>query len=268
MTLPFTTAAPLGLRHDEPDHEYRKSGCLGSTMLKDYLQSPDGFRHRYVDKRPEFQFPGNKGTADGVAVHLKCQGDKYYRKAFTVIPDEFMTPGGQVSKAKAAVEWMAAAPGRCITKDVDAFYAFLHERIMANPIAVRLLLNSWNEVTGRIIDKVTGLPVQVRWDVLHPEWAADIKTTNAPINVFKYAVRDYSYLTQAALYTSVGASIIGKVLPFYWIVISTTYPFECRVIEAPERLLTNALLDIDRALKGIAAEDWGQAQGEPEVFEP
>jgi hypothetical protein len=262
----FTTTAPMGVIVGESEIDYRRSGCIGSTMLKDYLQSAEGFYGRYVAKRPEFLFKGNKGADTGTALHSLCQGEDAYRVRYMTAPAEHCTKTG-LSTSKATTEWAAAQLREILTPKEEAEVQFLHERIMRNPVAARLMEGTGREVTGRVIDPYTGLPVQVRWDVLGSDWIADVKSTGGPISKFKWSVREFRYDVQAALYGSVHTALTGKAVPFYWIVVSTVYPFECRVIEAPSELMASGMLAVDLALHGIAAGDWGKPQEEPELLD-
>jgi hypothetical protein len=81
-------------------------------------------------------------------------------------------------------------------------------------------------------------------------------------------VRDSRATVQAALYTSLHRGLVnGDRVPFYWLYVGTSYPFEVRVIECPDGAIDSAMVEIDRALEGIAAGRWGDVQTEPDVLE-
>lgn len=267
MTLPFQTTAPLGFMPNEPEAVYRASGCLGSTMIKDYIGSPYGFFQRYVQRDSRWKFAGNAGTAIGSALHLASQGEDHYRARYRIVPPEHCTKSGAISTSAKTVAWLAEQTTEMVSPEQDALVRFLLDRVASNPVAMQLLSGTQREVTGRLIDPQTKLPIQVRFDALHAEWMVDLKTTSDTCDRFKWAARNYRYDIQAALYTSVHAGLSGKRLPFYWVVVSTVYPFECRVFECPEWYIDKAMGDIDGALAGIAAENWGKPQENPDILD-
>ena len=266
------TAAPrLGLLFDEPDADYRRSGAWGSTEIRAWLTNPDGFRLRYVDRHPLAAFHGNDATELGTLVHLLLQGEEHYRARCVIAPPECFTEAGYRSRSKQAqtlFDRFALVGKLALSPAEDAKARFLADRVRANPVALRLMTGGRAEVTGRLRDPHTGLMVQARFDVLHDDWIVDYKTTASPIRSFKWQVRDYLLHVQAALYDAVRVGVTGRPrVPFYWAVQSTVWPFECRVIECPEALLDAGMLEVDRALTGIAAGDYGTPQQEPEVLD-
>lgn len=260
----------LGLIEGEREDEYRASGAIGSTEIRAYLTSPIGYRLRYVDKHPLAQFSGSAQTELGTMVHLLLQGEEHYRARCVIPPPECFTESGARSKAKDA-RWqfdrIAAAGQIAMSPDDDSKVRFLVDRIRANPVANRLMQGCKAELTGRVIDPPTGLPVQVRFDLFNAGWNCDYKTTSSPLRSFKWAVRDHQLHVQAALYDAVRLGITGQRVPFYWIVQSTVWPFDCRVVECPEALRDAGMNEVDRALTGIAARDWGESQTDPDILE-
>jgi hypothetical protein len=208
----------------------------------------------------------------GTLVHLIAElaGDPArIAERVAVYPPEFMTPSGKASTSKDAVAWKQAQGGKLVLVDDDYLQGmFLWRRMMANPVAAGMLNGCRSEVTCRVLDPQTGLPVQARIDVLQPWMIADVKTTGAPLHKFKWSVRDYGLAVQAALYRLVHQAVTGATDPleFAWIVQSTVYPYECRVIQPDASMLYAASLKVDEALAGIAAGDWGTAQTEPEIM--
>jgi hypothetical protein len=271
-SAPAPLATPrLGLIFDEIDADYRRSGALGSTEIRAYLQNQDGYRLRYVDRHPQAQFHGSDSTELGTMVHLLLQGEDHYRARCVIAPPECFTASGERSRSQEArtIFDRFALIGRiAMSPDEDAKVRFLVERIRSNPVALRLMTGGKPEVTGRLRDPHTGLLVQARFDVLHDEWLADFKTTSQPIRQFKWQVRDYALHVQAALYQMVRVGCRGGApVPFHWVVQSTVWPFECRVFECSEALMDAGMMAVDSALSGIAAKDWGTPQSEPEIME-
>lgn len=270
--LPFTTTAPLGVIENEDAKAYHASGCIGSTILNDYLASREGCYMRHVKRDPEWMRRESPAMELGTLVHLiaECAGDPDRIGArVSVYPPEYMTPSGKASTSKDAVAWKAAQGSKLVLVDDDYLQGmFLWRRILANPVAAGLLNGCRSEVTCRVLDPQTGLPVQARLDVLQPWMICDVKTAGKPLSQFKWSVRDYGLAVQAALYRLVHQAVTGAAEPleFAWIVQCTVYPYECRVIQPNAVQLAKATAQVDEALAGIAAGDWGTDQAEPDVM--
>jgi hypothetical protein len=268
VNAPLPATPKLGL-FAEPASDYFTSGALGSTEIRAYLQSEEGYRLRYIERHPLAQFNGSDATELGTSVHMLLEDEGEYSAKHPICPEEFVTERG-ISTSKACKAWQAehVMPGeRLITPAENAKIRFLVDRIRANPVAARLMAGGRRELTGRVRDPHTGLYVQARFDVYHEEWTADYKTTGSPLSKFKWSVRDFLLHVQGAIYDAVRVGLTGKRVPFFWIVQSTVWPFECRVIECATALLDAGMAEVDRALDGIANKKWGVAQEAPDVLE-
>lgn len=269
-TVALANGPRLGLIYGEAEDAYRGSGAYGSTEIRAYLQSPEGFRLRYIDKHPLAQFTGSDATQLGTMVHLLLQGEEHYAKRCVLAPADCFTASGARSKSKDSAwqfDRIAAAGQIAMSPAEDAEVRFLVDQVKANPVALRLMTGAKAEVTGRLRDPHTGLLMQVRFDLLHDGWFCDYKTTSAPLAKFKWSVRDFQLHVQAALYDAVHVGVTGKRVPFHWIIQSTVWPFECRVVSCPQSLLDLGMSEVDRALTGIAAKDWGTPQAQPDVLD-
>lgn len=269
--MSFATTAPLGLIPDEPEADYRKSGCIGSTILNDYVESPEGCYHRHVLKDPDWQFNATAATDLGRLVHLfnECHGNfKAIATRVSVCPDEFMTDAGKVSKSKKALEWANTQESKLIISPEEYTKGmFLWKRAMANPVMANLLEGCQSEVTMRVRDPSTGLPVQIRIDALQPWGRMDLKSTSLPLEKLKYAIRDYGMCLQAALYGLVDMAVTKFDRPHYWGFIQTVYPYQTFVVQATEAQLASGTEKMNDALDGIAAGRWGIIQSEPKFIE-
>lgn len=227
---------------------------------------------RHVKKDPDWARKESAAMELGTLVHLiaECGADlSRIAERVSVYPAEHITPSGKASTSKAATAW-AADQGDKLTLTGEDYERgmFLYLRMRANPVAADLLDGAECETVYRVLDPQTGLPVQARLDVLKPWMIADIKTTGTTLDKFKYSVRDYGLAVQASLYRLVHQAVTkgAEPLPFCWIVQSTVYPFECRVIQPDESMLSVAAMKVDAALAGIAAGEWGKKQSEPDVM--
>lgn len=269
--IPFTysTLAPLGVVEGESEADYFGSGFLGSTALNCYVNDGgEAFMKRHVDRDPRWIKETTDEMRAGklIHAHVELRGDVASR--VIIAPEKFTTKGGALSEGKEAVAWakdqdpskiLCAAP-----ELTDA--AFVYARILANPCAAEIIKDCKSEVTMRVIDPQTGLPVQTRVDVLQPWCRADIKKLGKPMRSFRYAVRDYGMELQAALYDLVDKALTGIDRMHVWIVAQDVYPYEVKVIQATALQLARGAVNVDTALAGIAAGEWGTAQTEPHLM--
>ncbi len=265
------TTAPMGVTLAEPETLYFTSGCLGSTILNDYLESPEGCLHRHVLKETDWQRKETGAMSQGKLVHLfaECKGSlSAIGERVSVYPDTMMTASGKASTGKEAKAWEKEQGGRTLlTSEEYAFTMFLYKRMLANPVMCSLLEGAQSEVTMRVRDPSTGLLVQTRVDVLQPWARCDIKTTSQPLDKIKYSIRDYGMTVQAALYDLVDKAVTKIERPHMWGFCQTVYPYEVKVVQATDQQLYAGAASMSEALDGIAAWNWGEAQTEPATIE-
>jgi hypothetical protein len=265
------TVAPMGVTLGEPEAEYFASGCLGSTILNDYLESAEGCYYRHVLKDPDWKRKETGAMSQGKLVHLfaECKGSiSAIGERVAVYPDTLMTASGKASTSKEAKAWERENDGLALlTSEEYAFTMFLYRRMLANPVMCSLLEGAQSEVTMRVRDPSTGLLVQTRVDVLQPWARCDIKTTSQPLDKIKYSIRDYGMTVQAALYDLVDKAVTKIERPHMWGFVQTVYPYEVRVVQATDQQLYAGAVSMSEALDGIAEGNWGKAQTEPATIE-
>ena len=108
--------------------------------------------------------------------------------------------------------------------------------ILKNQRAADFVNESQTEVSIVWHDRHTGLRCKARIDILGTDRIGDLKTSRddgpSPLPIgFEYSLHSYNYYSQAAFYQEGWATLTGKYLPFWFVVVSTTPPIQC--IAAP-----------------------------------
>lgn len=261
-------SAALGIIFDEPETAYFSSGFYGSTAIKDYARSPEGFYRRYILLDPMWQRPKTRALRLGSLVDSMIDGSVSRR--FLEIPEEHITKSGAISSSAAAKNFIAEMEANgveIVDRSTWRIAEMLSERIAAHPSISEKLLRCRKQATARM--NVRGVPIQCRPDYYSPgEFLADLKTTSEPdLKWYPRAFEKYGYHIQAGMYGSAFAALDSE-LPFFHFVAQTVYPFEVREYEiSPDTLDYGARIASD-AIGGISERRWFTDAGEaPEIID-
>jgi hypothetical protein len=108
------------------------------------------------------------------------------------------------------------------------------DALLANETAAKIINDTKTRTELSIVwnDPATGLRCKARLDIAHPKIIGDLKTSrddgDRPLpESFEYSLWTYNYYTQAAFYREGWYQLTGRMLPFWFVVVSTTAPMQC-----------------------------------------
>ena len=157
---------------DMDDATYHARPELSSTGVRRLLDSPARFQWDMTHRTESVAFDV------GHATHSRILG---VGSPVVDIPDEHLTPSGNVSTKAAAKEWLAEqrAAGLVPIGAADrALIDGMAEAVLAHPAARDLLEGPGNpEVSAFATDPETGVDLRARFDRLCEDVAIDVKTT-------------------------------------------------------------------------------------------
>lgn len=219
------TVTPAGLVLDMDDLTYHARPELSSTGVRRILDSPARFKWEQTHRVESVAFDV------GHAVHAKVLGNG---PRVVEIPDEHLTPSGNVSTKAATVEWLngqraaglvpiGPADARRITAMVEAVLAHKGARtILERP--------GDSEVSAFGTDPDTGVECRARFDRLTDGLMVDVKTTAGSASVIGFG-RDaakHGYPIQEAHYSDTLAWATGlsprECVPMAFIVVEKSAP--------------------------------------------
>lgn len=243
--------------HGMSDIEYHARPELSSTGARRILESPARFRWEQTHRVESIAFD------IGHAVHAKVLGAGMGSIA---IPDEHLTPSGNVSTKAATVAWLAEqrAAGLVPIGPSDArLINGMAEAVLAHAGARRILEqpDARTEVSAFATDPETGVECRARFDLLAMT-AADLKTTTGSASEIGFG-RDaakHGYPIQEAHYLDVIEWITGERPPLVFIVVEKKAPYLVAVHQLDDvtRLVARDLAARARATYAecIATDTW------------
>lgn len=197
-------------------------------------------RGKLWDFRKRRQFatmpPGESEQSDsmrlGSLVHSMIENGGHPSSSFAIVPDEFTTASGTLSKSKAAVKWISENAMNCETVATES------ELLKATTIYQELALLLYEMPLERAIheqsiywdDSETGLLCKCRPDILiiGPDevLCIDIKTTKASDpHAFTLACETYGYHMQQAHYEAGIVAAYEKPVTWLFAVCETVEPY-------------------------------------------
>lgn len=243
--------------HGMPDVEYHARPELSSTGARRILDSPARFRWEQQHRVESTAFD------IGHTVHAKVLG---VGPRVVEIPDEHLTPSGNVSTKAATVAWMTEqrAAGLVPIGPADAARIDgMVESVLAHAGARRILEqpDADAEVSAFATDPETGVECRARFDLLATT-AADLKTTTGSASTVGFG-RDaakYGYPIQEAHYLDVLEWITGERRPLVFVVVEKKPPYLVAVHHLDEgtRLVARELASRARATYAecLATDTW------------
>lgn len=218
-----TTTRPTGLIHGMTDAEYHARPELSSTGIRHILDSPARFRYEQAHRRESRAFDV------GRAVHARILGTGTPTIA---IPDEHLTPSGNVSTKAATVAWLdqQRADGLAPLAPADvALVDAMAEAVLAHGGARAILERPGDpEVSAFATDPDTGVACRARFDYLTPGLIVDVKTTSGSASTtgFGREAARYGYPIQEAHYADVLAWATGDTdrAPMAFVVVEKRPP--------------------------------------------
>lgn len=250
--------------YDMDETTYHARPELSSTGVRRLLDSPARFRWDMTHRTESVAYDV------GHATHSRILG---VGSPVVDIPDEHLTPSGNVSTKAAAKEWLAEqrAAGLVPIGAADrALIDGMAEAVLAHPAARALLERPGQpEVSAFATDPETGVALRARFDRLCEDVAIDVKTTAGsagPLGFAREAAR-HGYPIQEAHYADVLEQITGKRLPMAFVVVEKRRPHLVAVhyFDVITRLAASELAAKARAIYAecTATDTWPGYSSEP-----
>ena len=246
-----------GVVHGMSDIEYHARPELSSTGARRILDSPARFRWEQTHRVESVAFD------IGHAVHAKVLGAGM---GTVDIPDEHLTPSGNVSTKAATTAWLTEqrAAGLVPIGPSDALrIAGMVEAVLSHAGARRILEQpgARAEVSAFATDPQTDVACRARFDLLATT-AADLKTTTGSASEVGFG-RDaakHGYPIQEAHYLDVIEWITGERPPLVFIVVEKKAPHLVAVhrLDDVTRLVARDLAAKARATYAecVATDTW------------
>lgn len=249
---------------DMDEATYHSRPELSSTGVRRLLDSPARFQWDMTHRTESVAFDV------GHATHSRILG---VGSPVVDIPDEHLTPSGNVSTKAAAKEWLAEqrAAGLVPIGAADrALIDGMAEAVLAHPAARDLLERPGNpEVSAFATDPETGVDLRARFDRLADDVAIDVKTTAGsagPLGFAREAAR-HGYPIQEAHYADTLELIAGERLPMAFVVVEKRRPHLVAVhyFDDITRLTARELAAKARAIYAecTAADTWPGYSADP-----
>lgn len=209
---------------------------VSASMLKVFLDSRREYEARYVTRTMDAEPPSDPMQLGSLAHAMLLE--PHTLSEFVEIPENVLAKNGYRS-GKAWDSFVADNPGRTLLKAEEFDVA-------------RKMVSSIKEKCGVWFDKIgepeqpllwtcpmSGLPCKAKPDYLIRKSdrivCLDVKTaSDAMPSGFRNSVKRYRYYMQEFHYRQGIASTSGFAAEFYFVVVQSKPPYQCRVYELPE----------------------------------
>ncbi len=179
---------------------YRALPGISFHALMDYKKSPAYYYAKHIMALvPDYE---SDAMRLGTAVHaLTLEGHSVFSKLCVKVPEQFITDGGAISKAKAAKEWALEQTSKILLSPNDYDLAIcLSERVHKNKRAHELLSDGKSEVVSEWKHEQSGIMCRSRADWLHADHIVDLKTCYS-LSEFEADIVKWNYHSQCAFYS-------------------------------------------------------------------
>lgn len=216
---------PDELLYDVPFEDYLSDlSCISSSGLKIFLQSPYHFLSAIMKRFKGDEDEDKDCFRFGRAAHMMILEPAKFRELFLLEPVHAgKTKDGrdsaQSAEARANKElWWSKVPKNAVVMNEEEMQdlTYMVQSLMYHNQIKNILKNGRAEVTGKFVDKDTGIRIRIRPDYLTIDkddclYISDLKTTrDASRRPFRRQSEDYKYYLQAALYADGIQQITGK----------------------------------------------------------
>jgi hypothetical protein len=219
------------------NHAYHADQALGHSRLLKVLRSPEHYKDSI-----ENPMEPTAAMAFGTAVHAAVLEPELFDSQFGVMPKfDRRTKEGKEAAAKFESENLGKT---MITEDDLNAIATIKNSIAQHIGAATKLKNGAAELSGFWTDVDSGVNCKIR-----PDWLIqdengnvigilDVKTTkDASLDGFSKAIANFGYDVQAAWYQEGAKQILGKELPFYFLCVETSAPYNVALYKSSSELI-------------------------------
>lgn len=214
--------------------EHHAHDAVGSTRLKEFMDSPAMYHARYVAKTAEAK-PQSDAMALGIAFHEYLLEPDTFFERFAVWPVECDGDGRTTKVKQARAAFIAANPFKTILsgEEIDAITK-MRESVYANRESRKLIEEPGDPELSIVWTHPSGIECKARFDrIFHNGLVVDVKTASDPTpDVWARDARRFRYDIQTSLYLLGRDAVFGKVRePFLHLVVGNEPPYEAVVCE-------------------------------------
>lgn len=230
---------------------YHAHSAISRSALLEFKRSPLHFWHKYVNpdyrNQADVEIITNRNAREfGNAAHTYILERNEFESRYI----EWAGPSRGTKAGKEAFKQIKGeAHGRhIINQDAVRQIERMSVAVDASPEATALLKNGLAEKSIFYRDKITGLELKARPDVIHSDFLVDLKcVANASLHAFEKSVYEYGYHIQAAMQLEALEAETGReVTDFLFVPIEKDaphamgiYPLSQAALDAGEEELYN-----------------------------
>jgi exodeoxyribonuclease VIII len=231
--------------------EHHAHDAVGSTKLKEFMDSPAMYYARYVAKTA----PAKASSAAmeiGTAFHELLLEPAVFEKHYAVMPPE-CDGDARTTKVKQAREEFRKAHPFAIALTIDQMEDLLAMKasVYANREAAKLIETKGDPELSIVWTHPSGIECKARFDrIFENGLVVDVKTASDPTpEIWARDARRFRYDIQSALYLLGRDAVFGRVRePFLHLVVGNEPPYEAIVCEIDPVNLEFAEPRVHRAL--------------------
>lgn len=246
--------------HNLSEEEYRVIPGYRSSQLKTVHSGSLKHAKHDAEKPRERKTCFDFGTALHMTVLTPEMVDKY-----VIVQPNFSGTKGE--KQPWISEQMELGRSIVTQGELDHIH-FVGDAIREDKLAMSFIENCDREVLKTWQEPVTGVECKARLDLYREgEFVVDLKSTKSCNPQFwKYDAYNYGYHIQAVHYKEPIEIEFSKEVPFYFVVVEVTAPYDVVVFEADIEMIRDGIIDRMCALEKIAeaqiTDQWpGYGQG-------
>jgi exodeoxyribonuclease VIII len=271
----YADCPDIGIYHDIPFEDYAAWRAINSGVVKWGQISP---KHMHAAFNGLLKSDDTRSMKLGRAIHAMLLEPETFAQRFIVAgPCEAVLKSGerkglpcgrQASMLGVDDQWYCGThaieergwTGDIITADEKARCDAVNEAIKSHWAVKLIRRKGWSEVSLRW--ERSGLPMKGRLDryaVGTRPVILDVKKCRVgygTIEKCEYAIRDYAYHVQAAMYVDGTEQLTGVRPEFIWIFVEDNQPFDVQILPASEETLKVgwhiARTTIDRYARAVA----------------
>lgn len=248
------------IRFGESNAEYHSDPRPSKSGIADFdAGGPLLYELRHIQRAAPLESPA---VSYGSLLHTWAElGQQQFWDRTIPVPDEYLTASGAFSKK--GVEWRSSlAPELIPLSAADRAKLTAQTSQLLRNSKARELLESIVAAEFSVRFTMGGHAIRCRPDLATPDVWADLKTTREqkPLERWRYAVREYRYAFQSAIYQHGAVEAGWPEHELVYIVTSTVPPYACHCVTLPPAAVaaarTRVLQILDEIAERAALNHW------------
>jgi hypothetical protein len=238
-----------GLHRGVPMRTYLSLPALGSTHLNWLATSP--LHYRYMTGQPAEESPS---LALGTALHMAVLEPELFEKTYVLEP---LAAAGSDAKSpratkafKDAVEDIQQGGFTVLRTDVMETVRAMTASVWAHPKAAALLKRAPDHEVTMLWER-NGRLLRGRADMIGPRVIGDLKTTRSLAKFSPWAIDEFGYHRQAALYEDGADELLGGIDYYFFVAVESSPPHDVGVFRLDEAALVCGRVERDHHLRTL-----------------